>query len=217
MKAEIFLGTKNKKKLRELQHLLEACPFVLRTVDEFPPMPEPEEWGKSFRENAEKKAEYYAKKTGLYAISDDSGLEVEVLGGRPGILSSRFAGKDATDDANIHKLLQEMRGVSQEDRKGRFQCAIAFASPEKVCFSVVGSCSGFILERKRGTGGFGYDPLFFYPPLKRTFAQLSEEEKGRVSHRGRALKKFKEKIVRFARGKSLFDTRPLEKRVKGRP
>lgn len=185
---EIVLASRNRRKAGELSDLLAGLPVVIRTMDEFPHVAEVEEDGLTFRENAVKKAVHAASVTGLPALADDSGLEVDALGGAPGVRSARYAGETADDEANNAKLLAAMRGLPPGERSARFRCVIALARPDRTTETAEGSCEGIIGEAPRGAGGFGYDPLFFYPPLDRTFAELKPAAKNRVSHRGVALK-----------------------------
>ena len=150
-------------------------------------LPSPEETGSTFEENAALKALYFATATGMVTIADDSGLEVDVLGGAPGVYSSRYAGREGDDAANNAKLLAELGDRPDEMRGGRFRTAICLASPGDVHLMTTGSVEGRILHAPRGDGGFGYDPLFFHPGFGRAFAELSSEEKASVSHRGQAL------------------------------
>ncbi len=182
----LVIATRNKGKSDEIKALLKDFPVEIRDLNDFGPIPEIEEDGSSFEENAYKKAAFTAKVLGLPALADDSGLEVEALGGKPGVHSARFAGPDASDDENNAKLLDEMRGV--KNRKARFVCVISIAVPTGFALTYEGTCEGVILEEPRGTSGFGYDPLFYYPPAEKTFAEMTMEEKSKVSHRGMALR-----------------------------
>lgn len=137
----------------------------------------------------------------LLVMADDSGLEVEALGGAPGVISARYAGKHGDDAANMALLLKNLKGVPAEKRKARFVCEIALASPEGILFSVRGTVEGLIIDQQRGKGGFGYDPLFFYPPLNRTFGELSAEDKNGISHRAKALAQFKVELARLLKKK----------------
>lgn len=185
----IVVATRNSGKTREIKSILKDFPVELKDLNDFGPIPEPVEDGLTFEENAYKKASFTAKVLGLPAIADDSGLEVEALGGAPGVHSARYAGPAATDEENNRKLLREMSGV--KNRKARFCCVISVAVPTGFALTYEGFCEGEILETPRGTGGFGYDPLFFYPPLGKTFAEMSLEEKNSVSHRGKALQELR--------------------------
>jgi XTP/dITP diphosphohydrolase len=185
----LVLATRNKGKIRELTELLAEYPVKLKNLDHFGPLPPVREDGRTFEENAYKKAFETASALGLPALADDSGLVVEALQGLPGVHSSRYAGDGATDEKNNRKLLFEMRGKT--NRKAAFVCVLAIAVPTGPALIYEGRAEGLILEEPRGEGGFGYDPLFYYPPLNRTFAELAPEEKNRVSHRGKALQELR--------------------------
>ena len=192
----IVIATQNEKKRKEIAEILKNIPgILLRGVEDFPFLPEVEEDGNSFRENAIKKATILAKSCNTWAMADDSGLEIDALNGRPGIYSSRYAGPNATDEKNIEKVLSELRGVPKEKRTARFLCSIALASHHQLLFVVEGRCEGFITEEPRGKGGFGYDPIFYVPDYNHTFAELNPLIKNSISHRGIALKQFKEQIT----------------------
>lgn len=147
----------------------------------------PEETGVTFRENALLKARSVCLQTGLAALADDSGLEVQALHGAPGVYSARYAGVGATDEENCSKLLRALSGTPSSKRRARFVCALALYMPDGTCVEAQGTCSGEIGQTPIGTGGFGYDPLFYYEPLQATFAELSLEQKNAVSHRARAI------------------------------
>ena len=185
----IVLATTNKNKVREFREMVKDFPVEIRSVGDFGPIPECIEDGETFEENAYKKALHTAKILGLPAIADDSGLEVEALAGAPGVYSARYAGESASDADNCDKLLREMEG--QENRKAAFQCVLSIAVPSGPALTYEGSCEGTILEEKKGEAGFGYDPVFFYEPYNKSFAECSMEEKNKVSHRGRALAELK--------------------------
>ena len=191
-KQLLVLATRNPGKAREIRGLLRDFPVEIKNLEDFGPVPEAEEDGTTFDENAYKKASLTAKILGLPALADDSGLEVEALGGLPGVLSARYAGPSATDDEKNAKLLREME--EKANRAAAFVCVISIAVPAGVALTYEGRCEGLIAEAPAGANGFGYDPVFYYPPLKRTFAQLSAEEKNRVSHRGKALAQVKEEF-----------------------
>ncbi len=184
-KTVIVLATGNQGKVKEFRKMLKDYPIDLRGLKDFGPIPEVEEDGETFDDNAFKKALFTAKVLGLPAISDDSGLVVEALDGAPGVFSARYAGENASDQENIVKLLQDMKGKS--NRKAAFQCVISIAVPSGPALTYEGRCEGVITEEVCGDGGFGYDPVFFCPELDKTFAECSMEEKNRVSHRGKAL------------------------------
>jgi len=184
----IVLATNNNKKVEEFQNILKAYNIELKCVSDFGRLPEPVEDGDTFDENAYKKALHYAKVLGLPTIADDSGLVVEALNGEPGVYSARYAGENATDEQNCFKLLNKMKGIT--NRKAAFQCVLSIAVPSGPALTYEGNCQGIITETMQGGGGFGYDPLFFYPELGKTFAEMTAEEKNKISHRGKALADF---------------------------
>ncbi len=181
----LVIATRNSGKSSEIKRVLKDFPVLVKDLNDFGPIPEPVEDGEMFEENAYKKAGFTAKVLGLPALADDSGLEVHALQGAPGVHSARYAGPGATDAANNAKLLNALRGI--EDRRARFCCVLSLAVPSGAALTYEAFCEGLIVESPRGGNGFGYDPLFLYPALGRTFAEMSEDEKLSVSHRGRAL------------------------------
>lgn len=188
----LVIATRNRAKSLEIRALLRDFPVEIKDVSDFGPLPEPVEDGRTFDENAYKKALFTAKVLGLPALADDSGLEVEALGGQPGVHSARYAGAQATDADNIQKLLEAMEGVT--NRKARFVCVLSMAVPTGPALTYEAACEGEITTEPRGTQGFGYDPVFLYPPAGKTFAEMSPEEKAAVSHRGRALREFQQEF-----------------------
>ncbi len=184
MIEKIVLATGNKGKLREFRGLLEGVFGSIVSLNDLESPPEVTEDGETFRENALKKARAIAAYSGLPALADDSGLEVEALGGRPGVYSARYAGEGATDRDNIRKLLVELHGV--EDRKARFVCFLALVTPGGDETTVSGECEGIIIDKPRGEGGFGYDPVFFLPGYDKTMAEIPAGLKNKISHRARA-------------------------------
>ena len=188
----LVLATRNKGKTIEIRERLQNYPVDIKNLDDFGPIPAIEEDGDTFDENAYKKASLTAKYLGFPALADDSGLVVEALGGRPGVHSARYAGADATDEQRCAKLLEEMAGV--RDRRARFECVISIAVPAGPALTYEAACQGTITDQPIGQNGFGYDPIFFYSPLEKTFAQLSVAEKSRVSHRGIALRELCEEF-----------------------
>jgi len=186
---QIVLATHNRGKMKEMSSILAHLPVNLLTLDDFPQIGEIPETGETLKENAFIKAETVHQKTGLPALADDTGLEVDALDGAPGVHSSRYDGETATFEDNCRKMLQEMDGIPSEERTARFHTVIAFVS-DSVNEWTEGMVEGRILEKKQGDGGFGYDPLFYYPPLKKTFAELNSEQKNNISHRGKALRNF---------------------------
>lgn len=185
-KRILVIASRNKGKTREFSALLGGLGITVLSLSDFKPMDEVIEDGETFQENALKKAIITARSLGLPALADDSGLTVKALGGLPGVRSARFAGERATDSDNNEKLLSALKGI--EDRAAAFVCVMAIAAPDGTNRIYEGRCEGEITQRPQGDGGFGYDPLFFYPPLGKTFAQMERGEKNAVSHRGKAVR-----------------------------
>ena len=181
----LVLATRNKGKTNEIKNLLENFPVTLMNLDDFGPIPEVVEDGETFDDNAYKKASFTARVLGFPALADDSGLVVEALAGEPGVYSARYAGENASDEDNLKKLLANMDG--QANRKAAFECVISIAVPTGAALTYEGRCEGEITLTPSGSEGFGYDPVFYYPDLKKTFAEIGLNEKSRVSHRGKAL------------------------------
>lgn len=190
----LVLATRNKGKIKELRSLLSDLPFELSSLDSLASPPFVEEDRLTFYGNAVKKAEVVRDYCGEIVLADDSGLEVDVLGGYPGADSACFAGKGAGDEANNRKMLVLMQGIPENKRGARFKCAIAIAAPGMETVVVEGSCPGRIALAPRGQHGFGYDPLFIYEQEEKTFAELGEEFKNSISHRAHALRLAKVKI-----------------------
>jgi XTP/dITP diphosphohydrolase len=186
-RAALVVATRNEGKRREYELLFEKLPIDIKGLSDFPEIPPFSEEGNSFEEIARHKAQCASKTLNIPALADDSGLLVDVLNGAPGIFSARYAGESADDYHNNLKLLEALDG--KDERNATFFCAIALAKPTGQALTYTGTCSGIILHQPVGTEGFGYDPLFYYPPLNKTFAQLSRADKNAVSHRGRAIKK----------------------------
>ena len=182
------MATNNAGKVRELSRLLTGLPLRLRLLSEFPGVPEAEETGTTFAENAALKALHYSSRTGLLTLSDDSGLSVDALGGAPGVYSARYAGRDATYAERMARLLGELEAAGGDERRARFVCVIAVADPSAGTLETFeGTCEGRIADAPRGTGGFGYDPLFIPDGHDQTFGELPEHVKHSLSHRARAL------------------------------
>jgi XTP/dITP diphosphohydrolase len=188
----LILASRNAGKTAEIRELLSGFPVDIKNLDDFGPIPPVQEDGATFDDNAYKKASFTAKVLGFPALADDSGLEVEALGRAPGVHSARYAGTNATDDDNNAKLLREMAG--KENRSAAFICVISIAVPSGAALTYEARCEGLIAEAPTGKHGFGYDPVFFYPPLKKTFAELTSEEKNRISHRGKAFAELKDEF-----------------------
>lgn len=195
MMDKIVLATRNAHKVEELEALLEGEPIQILSLKDLPDLPEVVEDGETFEENALKKAQEICKFIGLPALADDSGLEVDLLDGAPGIYSARFSGPNATHAGNNQKLLEELQDhPNQKDRTARFRSVIALVLPDGSEKVVEGSCEGYILTELKGREGFGYDPLFYVPEYEATFAELPMEVKNQISHRGRAFRKIVEEI-----------------------
>jgi len=183
---ELLLASQNPGKLKEMALLVEGLPFRVLAPRDLGIHEGPEETGTTFVENATLKALYYSGRSGLLAVADDSGISVEALGWGPGLYSSRFGGEGASDAERNRLLLARLDGVPSERRRARFTCAVAVALGARVLFQAQERVEGRIAEELRGTNGFGYDPLFFYPPFGRTFGEVQRSDKDRVSHRGKA-------------------------------
>jgi XTP/dITP diphosphohydrolase len=190
---ELLIATRNTGKVIEINQLLSDLPIATRSLAEFPWAGEVEETGTSFEENATLKARFFADATGLPTLADDSGLEVEALGGAPGIYSARYAGPDATDADRIELLLRELSKASDVTRRAQFVCALALIHPEGETVRLFrGTCVGRLASEPSGAGGFGYDPIFIPEGYTLTFGELPSDVKNRVSHRARALNSLKE-------------------------
>jgi len=194
----VIVATRNQGKIREIRNALKGVGLRIYSLSDFPDIPEIEEDGKSFAENALKKARFYSKYFGKLTIADDSGLEVDGLKGLPGIYSARYAGEMVSSQENNQKLLREMQGLPISKRGARFKCFIAVVSQDGEEAIAEGSCKGTIGFKEKGRKGFGYDPLFILPKYGKTMAQLSLEEKNAISHRGKALRKIR-KIIKALR------------------
>jgi len=186
---EVIVATKNPGKAREFEAIFAPRGIEVRTMLDFPEITEVEENGSSFEENAALKAETISKLLNKVVIGDDSGLIVDALEGRPGIFSARYAGEPKNDEKNTDKLLSELAGISDEQRTARFYCALALTVPGQETVMVSGTCEGRILTERKGTNGFGYDPVFWVPEKGAAMAELPAEEKNKISHRANALKK----------------------------
>jgi len=192
--SEVVLATRNRHKVEELAALLGDLGVRIRTLAEFPNIPEVEEDGTTCEANAIKKACEIARVTGLTAVADDTGLEVDALDGRPGVYAARYAGEHATYEDNCRKLVQELEGVPHERRTARFITVAAIAVPGGSAQVTQGVLNGYITEKASGSKGFGYDPVFYVPELKATLAEISAEQKNRISHRAKAFQQAKELI-----------------------
>lgn len=193
---KVVLATRNQGKIREFQKRFSEIGWEVIPIADIADIPEPEETGTTFRENALQKARYYAEAVHLPVLSDDSGIIADVLGNEPGVYSARYAGVHGNDEANNQKLVEVLRSYRGEARRGHYMCVIAVVWPNGREITAEGRCNGIIRDFYKGTGGFGYDPLFYLPEFGKTMAELSIEEKNKISHRGKAvdamLKKLKE-------------------------
>jgi XTP/dITP diphosphohydrolase len=194
---DLVIATSNQHKLKEFKAILKGFPLTILSLKDFPDIPAVVEDGKSFYENALKKALTVARHTDKITVADDSGIEVDALDGKPGVYSARFAGEDATDEANNTKLLKELEGVSSDKRGACFTCVLVIAQPDGETAFVEGACRGTIIHEARGEYGFGYDPLFLVPEYDKTFSEITPEEKNKISHRARALEKLLKILPRY--------------------
>ena len=194
---DIVLATRNEGKVREFLKLLTGLDLNILSMNNFPDIGDIEENGTTFEANALLKAKTVSLITGLTAIADDSGLEVDALNGRPGIYSARYAGETASDKENYMKLLDEMKDVPEGDRGAAFVCTIVVSTPSGESIKSVGRCKGEIASEPEGEGGFGYDPIFYLPDSGCTMASISKEEKNNISHRGEAVKELKKILPAF--------------------
>lgn len=190
MERELVIATNNAKKFREMHALLQVLEqdgIAIKSLQDFPPYPEPEENGQDYIANALTKARTAVAQTGRVCIADDSGLEVEYLGGKPGVHSKRFAGEDTPWEVKIAKLLELLEGVPQEKRRARFNSVVAISTPWDAEYILRDTCEGWIYWEPRGEHGFGYDPIFYLPELGCTMAELPMERKNQISHRAKTL------------------------------
>jgi len=192
---QLVLATNNEDKIKEIMHLLDDLPVTILTRDDFLDFPDPEETGATLAENAIHKAKEIQAFCDLPALADDSGLEVDALNGAPGVYSSRYAGEHVTYRDNNEKLLRELQGVPPAKRTAHFRCAIAIAWDANEVETVEGHADGLITEDIGGKEGFGYDPLFYYPPKGKRFSEMTIDEKNQVSHRGKALQEIRTVII----------------------
>jgi len=194
----LVLATANRAKARELQALLDGLPYRVLDLSAFPSCTLPDEGAVSYAENALLKARAVAAATGTLALADDSGIEVDALGSRPGVLSARYGGEGLSDEERCAVMLRELRGVPPERRAARYRCVVALRAPDGREATTEGVVEGVILDGPRGRGGFGYDPLFFYPPLGATFAEVTVEAKHAVSHRAQAMAEARRILLAWA-------------------
>jgi len=196
-REKLLLATTNQGKTKEIQAYLSGLPIHVVSLLKMNNKEIFNETGKTFLENAIGKSIFYSEKWEGLTLAEDSGLEIEHLEGSPGVLSARFSGPQATDEKNIQKVLKLMKNVPREKRKAKFVSCLVLCQKVKIIKEIIEKVDGFISFQEKGAFGFGYDPIFFYPPWGKTFAELSFEEKNKVSHRGRALKKMKEFLKEY--------------------
>ena len=191
---KLLLATTNSGKLKEITGILEGVPIELVTLNDLDPIAEPDETGATFAENARLKARYYSKVTGLVSVADDSGIEIDALDKAPGVHSARWRGTDyPTKFRKIQELFRE-RGVAGST--ARFVCCVALADADSILIETAGTVEGEIVAEPRGSNGFGYDPIFYYPPFHCTLAELDREKKASVSHRGKAFRALREYLLK---------------------
>jgi len=188
---ELLLATTNQGKIREIQAFMAELPILISSIQNLRLGSSFQETGKTFKENARGKSLFYSRKWEGITLAEDSGLEIDYLKGAPGVISARFSGPIATDETNIEKVLDLMKEVEQKHRKARFVSCMVLSRKANLIKTIMGYVEGYITFQKKGTNGFGYDPIFYFPPLKKTFAELRPEEKNIISHRGQALKKLR--------------------------
>ncbi|MCM3093840.1 MULTISPECIES: XTP/dITP diphosphatase [unclassified Cytobacillus] len=197
---EVIIATKNAGKAREFERMFKPLGYEVKTLLDFPDFKDVDETGSTFEENAILKAEAVSRAFERMVIADDSGLIIDALGGKPGIYSARYAGEEKNDQKNMDKVLDELESIPDHQRQARFYCALAIAAPGKPTETVAGTCEGHILREKRGTYGFGYDPIFFAEEKNKAMAELMPEEKSQISHRANALRKLEELLPSFVAG-----------------
>lgn len=195
----IVLATRNEAKSAELQRMLADLPLEVRTLRDYPHVPPLPEEGETYEANARSKALAVARWLNEVALADDSGLEVDYLEGQPGARSARFLGEEATDEDRNREILRRLEGVPPENRTARYRAVVAVAFPDGRVYTFEGTCEGAIALEPRGTGGFGYDPIFYLPELDRTVAELNPQEKDLISHRGQAVRKAREFLLTLMR------------------
>jgi len=195
--VRLLVATTNRNKVREIRALLDVPSLELVGLDAWPSLTAPEETGRTFEENARQKARYYASATGELTVAEDSGLEVDALGGAPGVESARYGGAAASYPEKFARLYDALAKSGTPGSPARFVCALALVQNDVVLFEARGTVEGRIAPAPAGAGGFGYDPIFFYPPYGRTLGEASAEEKSRVSHRGQAFRALKAFVLSY--------------------
>ena len=193
----IVIATKNKGKIKEMIKEFSGLPVCIKALAEFGSFPDAVEDGTSFAENAYKKAKFYSEKTGMACIADDSGLEIDALNKRPGIYSARFAGEPSNDQANNKKMIDELNKINCSESNGRYKCALVFYDTNGKAFQTEGVCEGVVKPAAKGSNGFGYDPYFYLPDVQKSMAEMTAEEKNKISHRGKAVSKMKDLLAEY--------------------
>jgi XTP/dITP diphosphohydrolase len=197
----LLVATTNPNKVKEIRHVLDGANVEVITLEAWPDLVAPEETGRTFEDNARLKATYYAHATGQVTVAEDSGIEIDALGGVPGVESARYGGEDTSYPEKFARLYAALDRTGTRDSAARFVCALAMASPDAILFEARGVIEGRVAHEPAGSGGFGYDPFFFYPPYGRTLGQVTPEEKLAVSHRGQAFRKLREYLDRERKGR----------------
>ena len=197
----LLIATSNRHKVEEIRRLLAGAGIDPVTLDAWPAVKAPEETGRTFEENARAKATYYADATGELTVAEDSGLEIDALGGIPGVESARYAGEETSYPEKFARLYEALDRTGSRESPARFVCALVLASPGAIVFEARGVVEGRIAGEPSGAGGFGYDPIFFYPPYGRTLAEVSPEQKAGVSHRGKAFRQLREYLGQERQGR----------------
>jgi XTP/dITP diphosphohydrolase len=197
----LLVATTNPNKVKEIRHVLDGANVEVITLEGWPDLVAPEETGRTFEDNARLKATYYARATGQVTVAEDSGIEIDALGGVPGVESARYGGEDTSYPEKFARLYAALDRTGTRDSAARFVCALAMASPDAILFEARGVIEGRVAHKPAGSGGFGYDPFFFYPPYGRTLGQVTPEEKLAVSHRGQAFRKLREYLDRERKGR----------------
>ena len=195
-KNEILIATTNAGKLREISAILQGLPITLKTLADFPDVAIAEETGVTFAENARQKALHYAAATGMQTLAEDSGFEVDALGGEPGVRSARYLREDATYEERFADIYRRVHENGSHDRTARFVCALAVADGASILFETSAHVEGLLADAPAGPNGFGYDPIFLFPRYRKTFGQVSDAEKTAVSHRGQAIRAFRDYLAR---------------------
>jgi XTP/dITP diphosphohydrolase len=193
---ELLIATTNPNKIKEIVGILSGLPIALKTLRDFHAVEIPHETGATFQANAREKALYYANATGCLTIAEDSGFEVEQLDGEPGTHSARYLRPDASYDERFREIYKRLQARNVTSSAARFVCALSMADKDRILFETIGSVEGELAPKPAGDGGFGYDPIFYFPPYSKTFGQVSPNEKAAVSHRGKAIRALREYLQR---------------------